>query len=115
VAGQRRANTIDVDHAAFDAGLAAAVGRIKLKSAADLERFALDVQNRARELCPVDTGRLRSSVIHTMGTDEHGPYADIGTNVEYAPYVEFGTSHSAAQPYLRPALHEAASSFRWAG
>jgi HK97 gp10 family phage protein len=28
----------------------------------------------------------------------------IGTNVEYAPYVELGTVKMAAQPYLNPAL-----------
>jgi HK97 gp10 family phage protein len=28
----------------------------------------------------------------------------IGTNVEYAPYVELGTSKMAAQPFLNPAL-----------
>ena len=34
--------------------------------------------------CPVDTGRLRNSITHrTEGKDEY-----IGTNVEYAPYVE---------------------------
>ncbi|MFC5970076.1 hypothetical protein ACFPYI_01910 [Halomarina salina] len=27
----------------------------------------------------------------------------VGTNVEYAVHVEFGTSQMAAQPYLRPA------------
>jgi hypothetical protein len=27
----------------------------------------------------------------------------VGTNVEYAVYVEFGTSKMEAQPYLRPA------------
>ena len=27
----------------------------------------------------------------------------VGTNVEYAVHVEFGTSRMAAQPYLRPA------------
>ncbi len=27
----------------------------------------------------------------------------IGTNVEYAPFVELGTSRSRAKPYLRPA------------
>ena len=30
----------------------------------------------------------------------------VGTDVEYAPYIEFGTSRMAAQPYLRPALDE---------
>jgi hypothetical protein len=30
----------------------------------------------------------------------------IGTNVEYAPYVELGTSRSAAYPFLKPAATE---------
>jgi phage gpG-like protein len=28
----------------------------------------------------------------------------VGTNVEYAPHVEFGTVRSYAQPFLRPSL-----------
>jgi HK97 gp10 family phage protein len=28
----------------------------------------------------------------------------IGTNVEYAAYVEFGTSNTPAQPFLKPAV-----------
>jgi hypothetical protein len=32
--------------------------------------------------------------------------ARIGTNIEYGPYVELGTSRMAAQPYLRPAYDE---------
>jgi hypothetical protein len=32
----------------------------------------------------------------------------VGTNVEYAAYVEFGTSHQEAQPYLRPAARQVA-------
>lgn len=35
------------------------------------------------------------------GRHERSVY--IGTNVEYAPFVELGTSHSKAKPYLRPA------------
>jgi hypothetical protein len=31
----------------------------------------------------------------------------VGTNTEYAIYVEFGTSKMAAQPYLRPAAEQA--------
>lgn len=30
----------------------------------------------------------------------------VGTSVEYAAYVEFGTSKMKAQPYLRPAVRE---------
>jgi len=31
----------------------------------------------------------------------------VGTDVEYAIYVEFGTSRMQAQPYLRPAVRRA--------
>lgn len=37
--------------------------------------------------CPVQTGRLRGSI--TVNVE--GNTAEIGTNVEYAPCVEFGT------------------------
>lgn len=30
----------------------------------------------------------------------------VGTNVEYAPYVELGTSKQSAKPYLRPAVEQ---------
>lgn len=39
----------------------------------------------------VDTGRLRNSVNYRVRDDE----VYIGTNVEYAPYVEFGTGKYA--------------------
>lgn len=49
----------------------------------------------------VDTGRLRNSVTHVIDMGESAVY--VGTNVEYGPYVELGTSRSAAKPYLEPA------------
>lgn len=62
---------------------------------------ALMVESEAKKLCPVDTGRLRASIT----TEKIGKAAyAVGTNVEYAPYVEFGTRKMRAQPYLRPAL-----------
>ena len=51
----------------------------------------------------VRTGRLRGSITWRLGRDVT-PYADIGSAVLYAPYVELGTSRMAARPYLRPAL-----------
>lgn len=50
----------------------------------------------------VDTGRLRNSITHT--NDDQAAY--IGTNVEYAPYVELGSRRSKAYPYLKPAATE---------
>ncbi len=72
--------------------------------AKDLQRRALQVDRAAKRNCPVDTGRLRSSITNEIGTDAQGLVATIGTNVEYAPYVELGTSKMAAQPFLLPAL-----------
>ena len=72
--------------------------------ARDLQRRALQVDRAAKQLCPVDTGRLRSSITNELGQDGDGLVATIGTNVEYAPYVELGTSKMAAQPFLLPAL-----------
>lgn len=65
-----------------------------------LEKCGLVAEGYAKRLCPVDTGNLRNSLTHT--TDENTAY--IGTAVEYAPYVELGTSRTRAQPYLKPAI-----------
>lgn len=47
------------------------------------------------------TGILRSSITHT--SDDRS--ATVGTNVEYAPYVEYGTSRGMKpRPYIRPAI-----------
>ena len=54
----------------------------------------------AQDLCPVDTGTLRGSITHAVGGDT----VEVGTDVEYAPYVEFGTRKQRAQPFLTPAM-----------
>ena len=51
-----------------------------------LEAIGLTAERHAKEDCPVDTGRLRNSISHAVKIDEHAVY--IGTNVEYAKYVE---------------------------
>lgn len=67
-----------------------------------MEAVGLQAERHAKEECPVDTGRLRNSISHAT----QGNSAYIGTNVEYAPYVEMGTSRMGAQPYLKPAATE---------
>ena len=76
----------------------------------------------------VDTGRLRASI--TTATEnsvsdinqfvakkkaEQGDGVEkipkkltviVGSNVEYAPFIELGTSTREARPYLRPALQQ---------
>lgn len=68
------------------------------------------IKDRAQDLVPVDTGRLRDSIrVTKVGSREYtvGP----GDEVEYAEYVEFGTSRMAAQPYMRPAAEIARREF----
>lgn len=50
------------------------------------------VENDAKRRCPVDTGELRMSITHEIEeTSENRATGAVGTNLEYAPYVEFGT------------------------
>ncbi len=57
--------------------------------------LANDVADLARAYCPVDTGRLRDSI--TAGPN------GVSTDVEYASFVEYGTSDTPAEPFMRPA------------
>jgi HK97 gp10 family phage protein len=52
-----------------------------------LNKACLIVQNSAKEKVPVNTGNLRNSITYEVEGNE----GIVGTNVEYAPYVEFGT------------------------
>lgn len=72
-----------------------------------LEMCAGTAENYAKKLCPVDTGRLRQSIGHSTGDRE----AVVGTDVEYAEFVELGTRYQHAQPYLKPALAEHAAEY----
>jgi HK97 gp10 family phage protein len=82
-----------------------------------LEDAATVVKTQAKAITPVDTGRLRDSIAHQVNKTEHT--AIIGTPVEYAIYVEFGTGRQAKdgkgnqniagqkpQSFLRRALKE---------
>lgn len=71
-----------------------------------VQKTAAETINEAKDNCPVDTGRLRSS-IRLLSYDESVPAAVVGTNVEYAEYVEYGTSKQSAQPFMRPAADRA--------
>jgi len=68
------------------------------------EAIAVSVEAAAKRICPVDTGRLRASITHEVDASPGKIEGRVGTNVEYAAYVELGTRRASAQPYLRPAL-----------
>lgn len=106
-----------------------------------LTMIGIEVEKYAKALCPVGTpestgkkgyrgGTLRNSI--TFQVD--GDVLSVGTNVEYAPYVELGTGpyftpppsweqfesqkgsgvghgYVRARPYLRPAIENHTSEF----
>ena len=101
-----------------------------------LEKIGLVAEGYAKKLCPVDTGNLRNSITHVV--DDQEPAAIIGTDNEYAAYVELGTGIYAeggggrptpwvyqdakgnwhytrgnkAQPFLKPAAADHAIQYR---
>lgn len=99
-----------------------------------LEKIGQTAEKYAKMLCPVDTGSLRNSITHRVDTDE--PAAYIGSDMEYAAYVELGTGEhypggrptpwayqdtkgdwhwthgNKAQPYLKPAAADHAAQYR---
>jgi HK97 gp10 family phage protein len=79
----------------FDSGMQRHVHRL-------LASWAADVKALAKQLAPVRTGHLRSSIYAKISEW----VAEIGAEATYALFVELGTRHMQAQPYLYPAIQE---------
>lgn len=77
-----------------------------------LTMCGVEAQRHARENLTkngsVVTGNLRNSIAYEVNIDE----VEIGTNVEYASFVEFGTRRMNAKPYLEPAVADHADTYR---
>jgi len=72
--------------------------------------IGLTAESYAKRDCPVDTGRLRNSITNAVEVGEQSVY--IGSNVEYAAFVELGTSRMKARPYLKPAATQHTSEYK---
>lgn len=75
-----------------------------------LTMIGQQAEGNAKLICPTDTGRLKNSITNQIDMDENAVY--IGTNVEYAPYVELGTMRQDPHPYLKPAASEHGDEYR---
>lgn len=99
-----------------------------------LEKCGLVGEGYAKKLCPVDTGNLRNSITHTVDSGEKAAY--VGTDSEYAVYVEMGTGKyvtggrptpwvykdakgnwhmthgQRAKPYIKPAVADHAQQYQ---
>ena len=90
-----------------------------------LEKCGQKAEGYAKMACPVDTGLLRNSITHVVdgsaldyyyradtGTasgeyhfnapKKDEPTVTIGTNVEYAPYIEMGHIQAKSGTYVAP-------------
>lgn len=77
----------------------------------ELRRVGPQVVNRAKILCPVDTGRLRASIRgQAQRTWTLRPQFVVGSDVEYAAYVNDGT-----RPHRIPARPGGVLRFVWNG
>ena len=87
-----------------------------------LKEIAEEVKTEAKDLVPVDTGALRDSIRLIVTAVSAGDITRVGVRaggyevnpktgnlVNYAVYVEFGTSRQSPQPYLIPAASKKAS------
>lgn len=92
-----------------------------LKRTLALEMLGMQAEKYAKALCPVGTpestgikgymgGTLRNSITHKVDAGQGVVY--IGTNVEYAPYVELGTVKMEKKPYLKPAVEDHVAEYR---
>ncbi|MDT0473007.1 HK97 gp10 family phage protein [Streptomyces sp. DSM 41014] len=70
-----------------------------------VERTRIDVQNEARRRAPVDTGRLRSSIVSRAEGGGRDLGYVIGSNVNYAAAVEYGTAPHVIKPTKKKALY----------
>lgn len=94
-----------MDSRQFERGLRRWVGRLSTESKRAADRTGTRVQNEARRRAPVDTGRLRSSIV-SRAEDRGRTYdVTVGTNVNYAEHVEYGTAPHRIYPRTRAALY----------
>jgi HK97 gp10 family phage protein len=75
----------------------AVAGEVASVSAED--QLAQEIAAVARNLVPVETGNLRDSITAEPGR--------VYTEVDYAPFVEYGTADHDAESFMRPAADEA--------
>lgn len=52
---------------------------------------ALVLEEQMKDISPEDTGNLKGSIGHEVTWDREGITARVGTNVEYAFFLEYGT------------------------
>lgn len=87
------------------AGWQSNIPKIMAQSRQQLGRAVKDaadeIEARAKIAAPVDTGLLRNSI---QATHPEELTSIVTVGAEYAIFLELGTIHMAARPYLGPAV-----------
>lgn len=84
------------------------IPKIKQGSRAELSKLirtaTLKIEAEAKVAAPVDTGFLQNSIASNFPDELTGV---VSVGAEYGIYVEMGTVHAPAQPFLLPAAERA--------
>lgn len=67
-----------------------------------LEEVGVEMEATARQIVPVRTGFLRSTIYHNV--DPTNLSLEIGADADYAFFVEMGTRRMSAEPFIRPSF-----------
>ena len=98
------AASVTINTRPYERGLRRVLGGISDEVRQAVERTGIDVANEARRRAPVDTGRLRASIVSQPEyTGRKVGYA-VGTNVNYGAAVEYGTAPHVIKPVNKKAL-----------
>jgi HK97 gp10 family phage protein len=65
-----------------------------------IQRTAFGVERVAKQLSPYQSGTLRSSIATWFPMQTKGLTAQVGTYLNYASYVHFGTKYMRGRPFL---------------
>lgn len=82
---------------------------IRARAAKKLDAAGAMVVARARQLAPVDTGKLRAHIGYTVRQSDLT--LTIHADMPYSAFQEFGTRMHAPHPFLRPAITAASRSY----
>lgn len=78
----------------------------------EVEKSTINIESKTKDNTPVRTGILKGSYTHEIERNEYECIGEVGTNVKYAPMLEYGTSKQKAQPHLRPAYESEIKFFK---
>lgn len=80
-----------MDNNDFVRSVESATAKIILQIAKNMDKARLVIENEAKKNCPVDQGLLRASIHSKTAISTDEIVGEIGSNLDYAPYVHNGT------------------------